>query len=198
MLRCFEIIHEGNNNRARKKEAGSSNYARANVEVSDAQRGINQHAYLPASKRGYLIAYCHCPTPSQACLSFPQVARRERKEKKGGVMKELREENQKKSEVKRPGFTLLLGSSVSLLLKVVLDSALGRLAAVVLGLVLGLLGLVTRQAGDGAADSALDAVADAGGEIAGLALGLLLLALEVLLAARLLELLKVESKEGIS
>lgn len=27
MLRCFEIIHEGNNNRARKKEAGSSNYA---------------------------------------------------------------------------------------------------------------------------------------------------------------------------
>lgn len=50
-----------------------------------------------------------------------------------------------------------------------------------------LAGLVTSQAGNGTTERALSAVGHAGAEVAELTLGLLLLALEVLLAAGVLE-----------
>lgn len=76
----------------------------------------------------------------------------------------------------------LLGLSLSLLLNVVLGTALLGLASVVLLLVLGLGGRVASDAGDGATHSSGDAICDARAEVRQLALGLLLLALEVLLA----------------
>lgn len=83
--------------------------------------------------------------------------------------------------------THLLGASLRLLLDIGLSTALLCLAGVVLLLVLGLSGLVARDASDSSADGAADAVGGAGAEVGELALGLLLLTLEVLLAARVLE-----------
>lgn len=77
----------------------------------------------------------------------------------------------------------LLGLGLSLLLDVVLGTALLGLAGVVLLLVLSLGGRVAHDAGDSTAHGAGDAVCDARAEVRELALGLLLLALEVLLAA---------------
>jgi len=69
----------------------------------------------------------------------------------------------------------------------VLGPALLGLALVVLLLVLALRRRVARHAGHGAAERAAHAVRDARAKVVELALGLLLLALEVLLAAGLLE-----------
>jgi hypothetical protein len=77
--------------------------------------------------------------------------------------------------------------SFGLLLKVVLDTALLGLALGVLLVVDSLLVGIASQAGNGTTDGALDAVANARAEVVELALGLLLLALEVLLTASLLE-----------
>ena len=70
-----------------------------------------------------------------------------------------------------------------------LSTALPGLALVVEVLVVLLARLVAGEASNGAADSALNAVADAGGVVVQLALGLLALALEVLLATLLLQVL---------
>lgn len=68
-----------------------------------------------------------------------------------------------------------------------LDSPLLCLAIRAHLVVVLLAGLVTSQAGNGTTESALGAVGHAGAEITELTLGLLLLALEVLLAAGVLE-----------
>lgn len=104
----------------------------------------------------------------------------------GGYQNHVSRESRIASSSSRPkiiGVPCLLGLSLSLLLDVVLGTALLGLAGVVLLLVLGLGARVTRDAGDGAAHGAGDAVCDARAEVRELALGLLLLALEVLLAA---------------
>ena len=92
----------------------------------------------------------------------------------------------------QPARSLVVGvivarGGVGLLLDVVLGAALLRLAEVVLPLELLLLRAVAGEAGHGAADGALEAVAGAADEVVGLALGLLLLAIQVLLAAGLLQ-----------
>ena len=79
-----------------------------------------------------------------------------------------------------------------------LRAALLCLASIVLLIVLGLGTGVAGQASDSAADSAGDAVANARGEIVKLALGLLLLALKVLFAALLLEVLWKRGKPRVS
>lgn len=68
-----------------------------------------------------------------------------------------------------------------------LGTALLSLAGVVLLLVVSLGGLVTSEAGDGTTDGARHTVSHTGAEVAELALGLLLLTLEVLFTARLLQ-----------
>jgi hypothetical protein len=73
-----------------------------------------------------------------------------------------------------------------------------RLAEVVLLLELLLLRAVAGEAGHGAADGALEAVARAADEVVGLALDLLLLAIQVLLAAGLLQGLFVDLCQKIS
>jgi len=80
---------------------------------------------------------------------------------------------------------VLLG--VGLLLDVVLGTALPRLARFVLLLILGLGVAVARKARDGSTDSASEAVGRARGKVAELSAGFLLLARQVLLAARLLQ-----------
>ena len=71
-----------------------------------------------------------------------------------------------------------------------LSTALLGLADVVLLLVLRLLSAVARHAGDSVADSTGGAVGQAGAKVLQLTAGLLFLALEVLLAAGLLEVLR--------
>lgn len=78
---------------------------------------------------------------------------------------------------------LLLGLSLGLLLDRSLSAALLGLAGVVLLLILGLGGLVARQAGDGTTKGASDAIGGAGAKVGELAFGLLLLTLEVLLTS---------------
>lgn len=77
--------------------------------------------------------------------------------------------------------------NLGLLLNVMLRPSLLRLSLVVLLLVLGLLGLVTGQAGDGGTNSTSGAVCQARRQVAELALGLLLLTSQVLLATGLLQ-----------
>ena len=81
----------------------------------------------------------------------------------------------------------LLLLSLSLLLKVVLDTALSGLALSVQLVVVGFALLVAGNVGNGTDNGALDAVADASTKVAELTLGLLLLALEVLLTAGVLQ-----------
>lgn len=81
----------------------------------------------------------------------------------------------------------LLLLSLSLLLKVMLDTALSGLALGVQLVVVGLALLVAGDVGNGAADGALDAITDARTKVVELTLGLLLLALEVLLTAGVLQ-----------
>lgn len=91
----------------------------------------------------------------------------------------------------------LLGLSLSLLLDVSLSAALLSLASVVLLLVLGLSTLVASYTSDGAADSTGDTVGDARAQVGELTLGLLLLALEVLLTAGGLEVLRYHAMSAL-
>ena len=77
----------------------------------------------------------------------------------------------------------LLPLSLSLLLKLGLDTPLASLSLVVLKLILSLSSVIAREASKGATDGAANAVADALAEIRDLARGLLLLALLVLTRA---------------
>lgn len=70
-----------------------------------------------------------------------------------------------------------------------LSTPLPRLARIMLSLILGLLALIARQPRNGTAHCPRDPVRRARGIVVDLSLGLLFLALEVLLAARLLEIL---------
>ena len=79
--------------------------------------------------------------------------------------------------------------SLCLLRDIVLGTTLPRLASVMLMLVLGLLAVVAGKTSNRAANRAGDAVSHARCVVADLALGLLLLSLEVLLAAGLLQVL---------
>jgi len=88
-----------------------------------------------------------------------------------------------------PELCSLPSTSIGLLLDVVLSTALLRLADIVLPLVLRLLRAVARHAGDGVAERTRGAIRQARAEVLQLPAGLLLLALEVLLAAGLLEVL---------
>ena len=71
-----------------------------------------------------------------------------------------------------------------------LRTALLGLASIVLLLVLGLGSLVASDASDSAAECARHTVSYAGAKVVELTLGLLLLAFEVLLTARLLQILR--------
>lgn len=84
----------------------------------------------------------------------------------------------------------LLGASLGLLLDVGLSATLQGLASVVLLLVLSLSSLVARDASNSTTDSARDTIANAGAQVRELTAGLLLLALEVLLTACTLKVLR--------
>ena len=79
--------------------------------------------------------------------------------------------------------------NLGLLLNVVLSTPLLRLAGVMLMLILGLLGAVSRQACDSTSDGACNPISCPRGEVANLATSLLLLSLEVLLTSGLLQVL---------
>jgi len=80
--------------------------------------------------------------------------------------------------------------NLGLLLDVVLSTPLLRLAGVMLMLILGLLGAVSRQACDGTSDGACNPISCPRGEVANLATSLLLLSLKVLLTSGLLQVLQ--------
>lgn len=73
------------------------------------------------------------------------------------------------------------------LLEIVLDATLLSLALGTLLIISSLLLLVASEGSDSAAEGALDTVADARAKVVELTLGLLVLSLEVLLAAGLLQ-----------
>lgn len=77
--------------------------------------------------------------------------------------------------------------SLSLLLKVVLNTSLLGLALGTELVKVSLTFSITSQAGDGAANSSLDTVANTRAKIIQLTLSLLVLTLEVLLSTRLLQ-----------
>jgi len=88
-----------------------------------------------------------------------------------------------------PHLEILPLLSLRLLHNIMLHPPLPRLARIMLSLILGLLAPVARQPRDRAAHRPRDPVRRARGIVVHLSLGLLLLPLEVLLAARLLEIL---------
>lgn len=85
--------------------------------------------------------------------------------------------------------TLLTGSSISLLVDIMLGTPLQRLARIVLCVVLFLLGAITDKAGGGTTEGASGPIAETRSEVLNLPSSFLALAFGVLLASGLLQFL---------